>query len=267
MTIEVLICTIGKGIIKTVNVLAEPRDDVKYLVSFQYTNYSDLNLIPDGLKKRSDVSLFPVYGSGLSANRNYAMRHSVGDIILFADDDNRYTWECFDRLLDVFRKNPNADAICFRSVSYKGCFQRKFPDCSFELNSPPKGYYVRSCEIVLRQNKNYPEFDTHFGLGSEYLACGEEEVFVYDLIKKGYKVIYCPVTIVSTASSTTGALFLKLASVRRSKGAVLSAIHGYWGALPRIIKYAIFNVKGMPRLKALSDMLCGAAYAKRTGRC
>ena len=267
MTIEILICTIGKGIIKTVDVLAEPRNDVKYLVSFQYTNDSDLNLVPDELKKRSDVSLFPVCGKGLSANRNYGMRHSVGDIILLADDDNRYTWEDFDRLLDAFHKNPQADVICFRSASYNGCFQRNFPDCSFELNSPPKGYYVRSCEIALRHNNNYPEFDTHFGLGSEYLACGEEEVFVYDLIKRGFKVIYCPVAVVSTASSTTGALFLELASVRRSKGAVLSVIHGYWGALARIIKYAIFNVKGMPRLKALSDMLCGAAYAKRIGRC
>ena len=267
MTAEVLICTIGNGIVKTVDVLAEPRNDVKYLVSFQYTNDSDLNLVPDELKKRSDVSLFPVYGRGLSANRNHAMRHSVGDVILFADDDNRYTWEYFDRLLDAFRNNPNADAICFRSVSYKGCFQRNFPVCSFELNSPPKGYYVRSCEIAIRRNNDYPEFDTHFGLGSEYLACGEEEVFVHDLIKKGFTVIYCPITIVRTASSTTGSLFLDLASVRRSKGAVLSAIHGYWGALPRIIKYAFFNVKGMSRLRALSDMLCGVAYAKKIGRC
>ena len=267
MTIEVLICTIGRGIKKTVDVLAKPRNDVKYLVSFQYADNSDLNFVPDELKKRSDVSLFPVCGSGLSANRNYAMCHSVGDIILFADDDNRYSWEYFDRLLDAFHKNPNADAICFRSVSYKGSFQRNFPARSFELKSPPKGYYVRSCEIALRHNNNYPEFDTHFGLGSDFLACGEEEIFVYDLIKKGFKVIYCPITVVSTASSTTGSLFLDKASVRRSKGAVLSAIHGYWWALPRILKYAIFNVKGMPRLKALSDMLCGVAYAKKIGRC
>ena len=267
MTIEVLICTIGSGIIKTVDVLAEPRNDVKYLVSFQYTNKSDLNLVPDELRKRSDVSLFLVYGSGLSANRNNAIHHSVGDIILLADDDNRYNWDDFDGLLGAFHKNPQADVICFRSFSYKGCFQRNFPVCSFELNSTPKGYYVRSCEIALRHNNNYPEFDTHFGLGSEYLACGEEEVFVCDLIKNGFKVIYCPITIVRTASNTTGSLFLNLASVRRSKGAVLSAIHGYWEALPRILKYAIFNVKGMPRLKALYDMLCGAAYAKRIGRC
>ncbi len=267
MTIEVLICTIGEGIKKTVNVLACARADVKYLISFQITRDSDLKLVPDVLNKRSDVSLFPVYGIGLSANRNHAISHSTGDVVVFADDDNRYTWEYFDTLLNIFGKNPQADVICFRSVLYDGRLQRKFPDFSFDVKFPPKGYYVRSCEIALRNNGNYPEFDTNFGLGSEYLACGEEEVYVHDLIKSGFKVIYCPVTAVGTASNTTGAMFLTSASVRRSKGAVLSAIHGCWGALPRLLKYAVFNVKGMSRLKALYDMLSGVVYAKKIGRC
>lgn len=267
MIIEVLICTIGRGIEKAAEVLTLPRNDVRYLISFQYSDSSELDYIPDKLKSREDVHVISVRGCGLSANRNNAMKHSTGDIIIFADDDNRYTWKDFDNIADAFENNAYADAICFRSATYDGNFSREFPSVSFELCSPPKGYYVRSCEIALRRNSKFPEFDTNFGLGSDVLACGEEEVFIHDLIKQGFKAIYCPVTIVCTAASTTGSFFFKKSSVRRSKGAVLAVIHGYWGALPRIMKYALFNVKGMSRLSALLDMYCGVVYAKKIGRC
>ena len=36
MTIDVLICTCGSGILKVSNVLTRSREDVRYIVSFQY---------------------------------------------------------------------------------------------------------------------------------------------------------------------------------------------------------------------------------------
>ncbi len=267
MSIDVLICTIGNGILKVADVMAEPRNDVNYLVSFQYTNKSDLNLIPDELKQRGDVKVLVVEGCGLAANRNYALSHAQADILLFADDDNRYTWGDFDRLLYVFNERPDVDALCLRSCLYNGELHREYSSQAFNLLNSPKGYYVRSCELALRNRKNIPKFDVHYGLGSEYLACGEEEVFVYDMIRRGLNVWYYPMTIVSTDHGTTGSLFNSLASVRRSKGAVLAAIHGHKGAMLRVLKYAMFNISGMSRVEALRDMLRGIDYAKKIGRC
>ena len=137
MIIEVLICTIGRGIEKAAEVLTLPRNDVRYLISFQYSDSSELDYIPDKLKSREDVHVISVRSCGLSANRNNAMKHSTGDIILFADDDNRYTWKDFDNIADAFENNAYADAICFRSATYDGNFSREFPSVSFELCSPP----------------------------------------------------------------------------------------------------------------------------------
>lgn len=267
MTIEVLICTIGAGILKVAAVMAAPRDDVRYLVSYQYNNEEDIKLIPDSLREREDVRVLAVKGRGLSANRNHALRNAVGDILIFADDDNRYSWENFDALLTVAAAHPDVDAFCLRSQSYQGILHRNFPRESFNLRQSPRGYYVRSCELALRRNARCPEFDTCFGLGSKYLACGEEEIFIIDMVRTGFKACYYPVTLVSTDAGTTGSKFLTDAAVRRSKGAVLAAIHGQWGALLRIAKYAALNVNGMSRFVAFIDMLRGIRYAKKIGRC
>ena len=60
MIIEVLICTIGRGIEKAAEVLTLPRNDVRYLISFQYSDSSELDYIPDKLKSREDVHVISV---------------------------------------------------------------------------------------------------------------------------------------------------------------------------------------------------------------
>lgn len=267
MTIDVLICTCGSGILKVSDVMTKPRKDVRYVVSFQYQYDAELNLIPDDVKKRADVDIITLRGHGLSANRNIAVRRSHGEVMLFADDDNRYTWGDFDRILYVFNEQPDLDIACFRSSDYKGNLNREYPAASFNVEDCPSGYFVRSCEIAMRRRNDYPKFDEHFGLGSEYLACGEEEVFIHDAILLGFKIIYFPMTIVKTDTDTTGAQFNKLAAVRRSKGAVLAVIHGQTGAYFRILKYAACNVHGISKLVALQDMRKGIAYAKKINRC
>ena len=267
MTIEVLICTCGKGILDVPNVLSRKREDVSYLVSFQYASDADKNLIPDELKSRDDVRIYCFNNSGLSVNRNQALRMSKGDILLFADDDNCYTDGDFDRLLYTFRECPDKDIICFRSADYDGKLNRTYPTVSFSLEKMPRGYFVRSNEIAVRGNNKYPAFDEHYGLGSEYLAAGEDEIFIHDAIVHGLKVWFFPMTIVSSDSSTTGTKFNSLASVRRSKGAVLAALHGRTGAVLRVIKFALVHVKGMSRVQAFHDMMDGIAYARKIGRC
>lgn len=54
-TVEVLICTINKGVVRILDNLVHPRPDVKYIVSYQYTDERYLELVPQALTEREDV--------------------------------------------------------------------------------------------------------------------------------------------------------------------------------------------------------------------
>lgn len=73
MSIDVLICSLNKGIVRVDEVMLPPRSDVHYIVSYQYTDERYLDLIPESLSQREDVTLYKYNGQGLSANRNLAM--------------------------------------------------------------------------------------------------------------------------------------------------------------------------------------------------
>ena len=80
MILNILICSLNKGIVRVPEVLLETRPDVAYIVSYQYTDERYLELIPSILKTRNDVQLFCYKGEGLSANRNLAMDKANGDL-------------------------------------------------------------------------------------------------------------------------------------------------------------------------------------------
>ena len=83
--IEVLICTVDEGIRRVPDVLSPTvRGDVRYLVSFQYTDKKWLEAVPEMLKRRADVKIVALAGRGLSVNRNHAFDNSSGDIVLVA---------------------------------------------------------------------------------------------------------------------------------------------------------------------------------------
>ena len=52
ITIEVLICTINKGIVRVLDNLIPQRENVKYIVSYQYTDERYLELVPKALVER-----------------------------------------------------------------------------------------------------------------------------------------------------------------------------------------------------------------------
>ena len=70
-------------------------------------------------------------------------------------------------------------------------------------------------------------FDTLFGLGAEKLSCGEEDIFLADMMAKGLRVVIAPVEIGYTRPCNTGMLTSDT-KVLRSRGAV----YGYTRSLP-----------------------------------
>ena len=113
MTIDILICSLNKGIVKVPDVLLPASEGVRYIVSYQYTDERYLDLIPNELKERADITLYQYKGEGLSANRNLAMDKAKADLIIFADDDARFTDSSIELARSTFENNPDLDVAFF----------------------------------------------------------------------------------------------------------------------------------------------------------
>lgn len=247
MILEILICTIDEGILKVPNVLMPPRRDVRYVVSMQWTREDVKNAVPDILKERSDVKLVFLEGEGLSRNRNNAIENASGDILLMADDDNRYTAELIDNVFEAYEAHPEADVIHFQALDMEGRPLHPYPAA-----------FVSSVEMSFRRHVKV-RFDERFGLGSPKLCAGEEAVWMKDAEVAGYKITYVAKPVVMTPAGTTGAAFATNGKMQISKGAAFKHVYGTWDAVWRSVKEAGWYMwhRGMNPIPIFFNMLKG----------
>lgn len=224
ITLDILICTIDSGIENVADVLMPPCDGIHYVVSMQYTDKNFLRLVPAKLKERHDVTLTFIEGRGLSRNRNNAIEHATGDVMVIADDDNRYTKALIENILEGYEAHPNADIIHFQALNMDGMPLHPYP-----------ADYVSSVEMTFRKEVS-TRFNEHFGLGSEKLCSGEEQVWLRDARNDGYNIVYVPKPIVRTNAVTTGNSFVGNKKMQRSKGATFCYVYGRSNAIWRSIK-------------------------------
>lgn len=111
MTLDILICSLNKGVVRIQDVLLPPQPNVHYIVSYQYTDERYLDLIPQALGARPDVSVYTYKGQGLSANRNLALDKATADIIMYADDDAHILPETPSLVMRRFEENPQYDVL------------------------------------------------------------------------------------------------------------------------------------------------------------
>lgn len=255
MTLDILICTIDEGIEKVPEVLMSPRGDVRYVVSMQYTKEEMRELVPTVLREREDVTLTFLEGKGLSRNRNNAIAHARGDIMLIADDDNRYTKELIGNIFEAYKQHPKADVIHFQALDMEGALLHAYP-----------ASYISSVEMTFRREVK-TRFDERFGLGSELLCAGEEEVWMKDARDAGYKILYIPKPIVMTPRETTGIHFLGNKRVQMSKGATFQYVYGTTNAWWRTLKEAgwWWIHKGANPFPILWNMIRGMEIAGDNG--
>jgi len=249
-TLDILISTMAPKVDVISEMLLPEREGVRYVISVQYTQ-DEPPVLPAQISSRSDVTAGFLQGTGLSRNRNNALRMSQADICIIADDDNRYTPEYIDTILDSWNENPDADILTFMALDYYG-----------EPLHPYPAHYVCSQEITLRRESIISRsifFDERFGLGSPLLCAGEEDVFIHDARKAGLTVRFIPKVIVCTDKFTTGIRFLTDKKVQITKGATFRHIYGTANAIWRSFKEAgwyLFH-KGANPFPILFNMLKG----------
>ena len=222
MTLDILICSLNKGIVRIDSQLNAPRPDVRYIISYQYTDERYLDLVPKSLKERSDVTIYEHAGKGLSANRNLAMEKATADLIMFADDDTRLCFGAIKEIFKIFTAHPKMDVAFLRASTYTGKPLKKYPAQGYKLTANKQNYSVSIIEMVCRRKKvqGVVRFDERFGLGTKFLTCGEEEIWMEDAFKAHLQIYYFPIKIVETSTMLKKSLIYVDAGVQRSKGAI-----------------------------------------------
>ena len=193
MIINILISTIDEGLERVQEMLLDPLEDVRYIVSHQITA-DRYRTVPAGLQ-RPDVILTQLEGKGLSRNRNNVLAIAKGEVCLLADDDVRYRPENLQVLREVFRADQSLDVACFKIATPPG--EGEYKDYASEayLLNGKNGHYISSLEIAFRLDavkRKGISFDERFGLGSDLIQYGEEAVFIHDCLRSGLVVKYIP---------------------------------------------------------------------------
>lgn len=127
---------------------------------------------------------------GLSKSRNVAIQNAKNNIVLIADDDISYNDDYKKIIIDAYNKYPNADIICFYVKSKND--KRKIKKMLTGKVGYVRAMKIVSCEISFKRtsiiNSNL-KFDENYGSGTK-LNRGEEQIFLYEALKKGLKILF-----------------------------------------------------------------------------
>lgn len=135
---------------------------------------------------------------GLSRARNIGLQSTKGDIITISDDDCWYPPYSMERVNHLFNHyRGKYSVICLQIYDpFINQYYKSYGKVQKSINI----YEVGKCssiEIFYRAQKESPlvKFDERFGLGAKYPS-SEENIFLADLLKRGYKILYLPDVIV-----------------------------------------------------------------------
>ena len=130
---------------------------------------------------------------GLSKSRNMAIDAADADICILCDNDVEYLPDYENRIMDGFARHPDADLIVFY-IERKEKPKPNYPKTKrmgylsvLKIFSPEMAFRRESVKEIA--------FDERFGAGSGRYLMGEENIYLYDCLKRGLKVYYEPVKI------------------------------------------------------------------------
>lgn len=190
MKMEVLVSTMNlddaEGLKKRMNILGSS------VIINQITkeDVSDINIF-DGENR-----VYSYHEKGLSKSRNKAIEKSNADICIIADDDLTYVDDYEDIIEQAYNKYRDADIIAF----YVESTNKKAPTT---MQSEGKVGFLKSMKIfsfqitfkresILKRNI---KVDENFGAGSGKYTMGEENIFLFDCLRKKAKIYFVPLTI------------------------------------------------------------------------
>lgn len=252
--LQVLISThSAKGLEQVASQSLPPVDGVEYLVSCQ----SEPVDIPAALR-RNDVKVVFTPSTGLSHNRNNALRCATAPVALIADNDLRFYPDGLKGVIEAFEAHPEVDIAAFRIDSRS---PRVYPPAEHDLFEPYRNYWPCSAELAVRPGSlrdNGIWFNPEMGLGSPKMHSGEESLLLLVAKRRGLMGRFFPITVCEHPEASTGSARQSSPGVLRAEGAIIALTYPAT-ALPRILLKA-HRTRGNTARNAL-HLLKGAAYA------
>lgn len=249
MSLNVLISTIDDRIEQVESVILERREDLKYIISHQYTDTKFI-YVPNKLV-REDVVISRLQGKGVARSRNNVIKLADADIVLFSDDDVKYTHEYFDKIIKIFSDDPLLDVGVFKIKTPEGDPEyKKYPSKAMKLKRLP--FSVGTIEIACRIERVREFgiwFDERFGLGNNFLVGSEESIFIIDCIKAGLNVWFYPEYIVQHPFISTIKSVPKYDIRKVSMNAAYDARINGWMSVPKVFIRTMFWLPDLIRHK------------------
>lgn len=234
--LQILIAAYGKDALQRIASLNHPRHpEVEYLINWQ--NCAD-GSIPESIAGRSDFKITKDHTIGSSNNRNHLLELSTADFVLVTDDDVSFSLANIEALLKGVAGKDTVDFLTFE-YSSESC-QKVYPDYSFDIRRPPKGYYVSCIEICLnmkRLRRHNISFNTAFGLNGEVFGNGEEDILIASLLKRGFSGRFLPSVICCHPQLSTSEKIGHTQACIQTKGACMLYVKPYTWAL-RMLTHA-----------------------------
>jgi FkbM family methyltransferase len=228
----------------------------------------------DALLERDDVRYLRWEDTGLSVNRNHALRAATGEFCLIADDDLEFLPGWAETVRGAVSSREDAAFITFASLASDGRRRKPFAP-EMRAHDRSSVFDVSSVEVVLRLaavRASGIGFDERLGIGGR-LAMGEEVLFLRHLLELGFSGWSSPTPIVRhRAITSTGERALaELSSPHvRAIGALQFCIRGA-RVIPWIPREAASLARSRRRWRRaprlIWDLARGAAFAARTGIC
>lgn len=188
MKLEILVAAVDKDLEKLINSM-NLRCDAVIINQSNVDDYKEIEY-EYGVVKYASMN-----ERGVGRSRNAALSKATGDILLFSDEDIIYDDDAVTKVLNAFESHPEADMLLFNMevCENRATYHTEKLTRIKWYNSgryPTYSFAIKRDKLI----ESGVEFSLLFGGGAKY-GCGEDSIFLKNLVDKGTKIYAVPISI------------------------------------------------------------------------
>jgi glycosyltransferase involved in cell wall biosynthesis len=235
------------------NNIAPPNVDMPHDVFISIQNPQKIEF---NLPTNFDFQYIKSEDKGVTKSRNLVLNQVKTKYLLFADDDITFISKGIESAVSYLESNPTCDLVLAQAVDNQGVLRKSYSKTEVKLskfNSAKAATYEMIVRVESQRNKGVT-FDENFGAGAEnYL--GDEYIFITDLLKKGSRATFLPLTIAIHPEESSGSRW-GTDSDLRARAQVFQRVFGFTAPLIRTAFY-LQNFSKFGGLKNLFRFISG----------
>lgn len=212
--LTVLISSYGNRLIQFLEKFPEQNEKTIYLIAHQNYQITNIDIINNLIKDRTDITYYPIDSIGVTKSRNYLLEKCSDGVIWFCDDDIIFNDNFQNTILDA-HENDSSSIITF-IVNDEFGNPRKTPLSDKIITRTKLSILsVGTIEITMkRSHLNSIRFSEDMGAGSS-IPIGDEAVFLSNCIEKKHKISFHPEVICSHPIESSGNINSQLSNYSR----------------------------------------------------